>query len=65
MKFRDTKYGDLTGQTYEGNINASDLGLTSLEGISYFKRIISDFSKLEVDDYMKEVFYLILSFITI
>jgi len=32
MKFKDTEYGDLTGQTYEGNINVSELGLTSLEG---------------------------------
>jgi len=32
MKFKDTKYGDLTGQTYKGNIDVSDLGLTSLEG---------------------------------
>jgi hypothetical protein len=32
MKFKDTKYGDLTGQTYNGNINVSEMGLTSLEG---------------------------------
>ena len=31
MKFKDTKYGDLTGQVYEGDIDVSDLGLTSLE----------------------------------
>jgi len=33
MKFRDTKYGDLTGQTYEGDIDVSELSLTSLEGL--------------------------------
>jgi len=32
MKFKDTKYGDLSGQTYKGNIDVSDLDLTSLEG---------------------------------
>jgi len=32
MKFKDTKYGDLTGQTYDGNIDVSGLSLTSLEG---------------------------------
>jgi hypothetical protein len=32
MKFKDTKYGDLEGQTYIGNIDVSDMGLTSLEG---------------------------------
>jgi hypothetical protein len=32
MKFKDTKYGDLTGQTYNGDIRVSNLGLTSLEG---------------------------------
>jgi len=30
MKFKDTKYGDLTGQTYD--INISDMELTTLEG---------------------------------
>jgi hypothetical protein len=32
MKFKDTKYGDLTGQTYNGDIDVSSMGLTSLEG---------------------------------
>ena len=32
MKFRDTKYGDLTKQDYAGDIDVSGLGLTSLEG---------------------------------
>ena len=32
MKFKDTKYGDLTGQTYDGVIDVSTLQLTSLEG---------------------------------
>ena len=32
MKFKDTKYGDLTGQHYQGYIIVSNLGLTSLEG---------------------------------
>jgi len=32
MKFSDTKYGDLSGQTYEDNIDVSGLELTSLEG---------------------------------
>ena len=32
MKFKDTKYGDLTGKFYRGDIDVSGLGLTSLEG---------------------------------
>jgi len=32
MKFKDTKYGDLSGQDYKGDINISGLKLTSLEG---------------------------------
>lgn len=32
MKFKDTSYGDLTGQVYYGNIYVQDMGLTSLEG---------------------------------
>jgi len=32
MKFKDTKYGDLTGQDYKGNIDVSNLDLISLEG---------------------------------
>jgi len=32
MKFKDTKYGDLTGSTYEGNIDVLKMNLTSLEG---------------------------------
>jgi len=32
MKFKDTNYGDLSGQTYEGNINIFEMKLTSLEG---------------------------------
>ena len=32
MKFKDTKYGDLSGQHYDGNIDVSFLGLTSLKG---------------------------------
>ena len=32
MKFKDTKYGDLTGQTYNGSIFVGNMGLTSLEG---------------------------------
>ena len=32
MKFKDTYYGDLTGQTYKGDIDLRDVKLTSLEG---------------------------------
>jgi len=32
MKFKDTKYGDLTGQTYKGDIIVNGMNLTSLEG---------------------------------
>jgi len=32
MKFKDTKYGDLTGQEYKGDINVKRMNLTSLEG---------------------------------
>jgi len=32
MKFKDTKYGDLNGQIYKGNIDVYDLDITSLEG---------------------------------
>jgi hypothetical protein len=32
MRFKDTHYGDLTGQTYIGDIDVFDMGLTSLEG---------------------------------
>lgn len=32
MKFKDSKFGDMTGQTYNGKLDASKLGLTSLEG---------------------------------
>jgi len=32
MKFKDTKYGDLTGQTYKGDINVTNMKLTTLEG---------------------------------
>jgi len=32
MKFKDTKYGDLTGSTYDGNIDVSKTNITSLEG---------------------------------
>jgi len=32
MKFKDTKYGDLTGQNYAGHIDVSSNNLTSLEG---------------------------------
>jgi len=32
MKFSDTKYGDLTGQTYKGDIDVSFKKLTTLEG---------------------------------
>jgi len=32
MKFKDTKYGNLSGQTCKGDIDVSDLGLTFLEG---------------------------------
>jgi len=32
MKFKDTKYGDLTGQHYDSHIDVTGLGLTSLEG---------------------------------
>ena len=32
MKFKDTSYGDLTGQVFYGNIYVQDMGLTSLEG---------------------------------
>ena len=32
MKFKDTHYGDLTGQVYKGSINVKGMKLTSLEG---------------------------------
>lgn len=32
MKFKDTKYGDLTGQVYKGSISLTNIKLTSLEG---------------------------------
>jgi hypothetical protein len=32
MKFKDTKYGDLSGQHYVGDIEVDNRGLTSLEG---------------------------------
>jgi len=32
MKFKDTDYDNLAGQTYEGDIDVSNLELTSLEG---------------------------------
>ena len=32
MKFKDTEYGDLTGQYFKGDLYVSDMGLTSLEG---------------------------------
>jgi len=32
MKFSSTKYGDLSGSTYDGSIDVSSLKLTSLEG---------------------------------
>ena len=32
MKFKDTKYGDLTGQVYHGDIDVDEMELTSLEG---------------------------------
>ena len=32
MKFKDTEYGDLTGQTYEGALYVKGQKLTSLEG---------------------------------
>ena len=32
MKFKDTKYGDLTGQIYKGDIDVGQENLTSLEG---------------------------------
>lgn len=32
MKFKDTKYGDLTGEIFIGNIDVFGMGLTSLEG---------------------------------
>ena len=31
--FKETKYGDLTGQTYNGDINLNRGGLTSLDGM--------------------------------
>jgi len=32
MKFKDTKYGDLNGQDYKGDISVTGMNLTSLEG---------------------------------
>jgi len=32
MKFKDTKYGDLTGKTYNGDIYVNNTNLDSLEG---------------------------------
>ena len=42
MRFKETKYGDLSGQEYNGNIDVSGLGLTSLEGCP--KKVIGDFN---------------------
>jgi len=41
MKFSDTKYGDLTGQTYKGDIDVKGMNLTSLEGTP--KSVIGSF----------------------
>ena len=41
MRFKDTKYGDLSGQTYEGDIDVSMHSLTSLEGAP--KKVIGKF----------------------
>lgn len=41
MKFSETNYGDLTGQHYEGDIEVSDMKLTSLEGAP--KSVSGDF----------------------
>jgi len=32
MRFKDSTYGDLSGQVYNGNIDISDMGISSLEG---------------------------------
>ncbi|MCF6330846.1 MAG: hypothetical protein L3I99_04790 [Sulfurimonas sp.] len=32
MKFKDTKYGDLTYKIFVGHIYVSGIGLTSIEG---------------------------------
>jgi len=32
MKFKDTDYGDLNGQTHKGDIDVRNINLTSLEG---------------------------------
>jgi len=32
MKFKDTRYGDLSGQTYKDNISVTGIDLTSLLG---------------------------------
>jgi len=32
MKFKDTKYGDLNGQDYKGDIDVIGMNLTSLGG---------------------------------
>lgn len=41
MKFKDTGFGDLTGQIYEGDIWVDHMGLTSLEGSP--KKVHGDF----------------------
>lgn len=47
MKFKDTKYGDLTGQTYHDNIFLGKIGVTSLEGAP--KEIIGSFNCADND----------------
>ncbi len=52
MKFKDTDYGDLTGQHYNGNIHVINKQLTSLEGApktiqGYFDCSHNDLKTLE------------------
>ena len=49
MKFKDTKYGDLTGQYYDGDIELSKVGLSSLDGsptkvIGGYDKVIGGFN---------------------
>ena len=56
MKFKDTKYGDLTGQTYEGSVNVKGQKLSSLEGAP--KEVTGAFnceSNPDIKDPMNEI----------
>ena len=56
MKFKDTKYGDLTGQYYDGDIELSKVGLSSLEGCPKYVEGVIDLAinKLTTLDFFPE-----------